>query len=143
MAAARHCPVNGGREYALYALYSCLHPWMAAWAIETFRGEPWNEAKCAALDCAVRILNSEAVPVISEALHDTNERVRGHAAAVCFLSEFAGNWIPHITKQLFELLEDSSSYPRDYALLTLKKYGLISKEWYPTMGHPPSAPAQS
>jgi hypothetical protein len=86
MASAEHCAINGLRLYALRGLSACRYPWMVEWLTQVLRQETWNEARCSALDNAVDLLGKEATPVISEALHDQDERVRGHAAALCCIS---------------------------------------------------------
>jgi hypothetical protein len=134
MASAEHCAINGLRLYALRGLSVCRYPWMVEWLTQVLRQETWNEARCSALDIAVDLLGKEATPVISEALHDQDERVRGHAAALCCMAAGRHDWIPHVRTRLFAMLGDSKEYPRRYAMMALKDHNLLKKDWYPSKG---------
>jgi hypothetical protein len=136
MASAEHCAINGLRLYALRGLSVCRCPWMVEWLIQVLRQETWNEARCSALDIAVDLLGKEATPVIIEALHDQDKRVRGHAAALCCMAADRHDWIPHVRTRLFAMLRDSEEYPQRYAMMALKDHKLLKDDWYPFRGDP-------
>jgi|GEM_PF-6715517 len=131
--------------YAVLALGTLVGDWTVPFLTHIVRGDGWDETRSAALSILIRHLGVNAADLVVEMLSDSSARMRGDAAADCYIHDFGEDFPPRVGALLFRLTTDESEYASRYATYTLQDWGYLAKDWHRYQGNPiylgPPAPA--